>query len=187
MNARLPGIAFVMVMVSTPARAAAEEPFGVEAAARAGFGYGGGGSLRFGGGARAGATVSSIYFGVTAMSFFSGSYAVSSPPGAPFGATPSSGTESIQVLLYGVALGYDLRPTGWLTVRPAIAAGVFSLSGSCTPGCSVESVSSAYVGPTVTAAFGLGKHLFVGPEADALLVPGSGFILALDVQAGLRF
>ena len=91
------------------------------------------------------------------------------------------------MLLYGIAAGYDLEPLEWLTIRPAIGAGFLSQSGTCTPGCLVEDRMHLYVEPSVTGVIGLGKHVFVGAEADVALAPGAGVLLGLDAQAGVRF
>jgi hypothetical protein len=104
-----------------------------------------------------------------------------------------------QRLIYGVVLGYDLKPRAWLTIRPGIGVGAASVSGSCPflSGNGSCSATDPYIETGVAALFALGTHLFAGADAGVTWVPGQwysppspgdGFLLlALDAQLGVRF
>ncbi|HEX8796750.1 MAG TPA: hypothetical protein VF765_37620 [Polyangiaceae bacterium] len=179
-----------MFIALTSAREAEAEPMGVEIALRAGAGY----PLAFGLGFRAGASIESLYFGVTLTNYFPRTFSPAPPPG-PAG-QGVSGTETIQTLLYGIGLGYDFKPVTWLTIRPEIGVGFATVSGTCSTnpgaaadlGCLADTGTNPYIEPGVTGLFGLGTHAFVAANAGFVIVPhGDGSVVPLIAEAGVRF
>jgi hypothetical protein len=180
--------ALLPCVASTISRGASAEPAGVEVAARTGLAYGLG--------ARAGASIASLYFGVSLIEYFWGSQTTLPPPGSGLaGSTlgdPSTGAKVTEhALLYGIALGYDLKPLKWLTIRPEVGAGFFTetTTRTCAPDCaSTDKQTNAYIEPGVTGLVGLGPYLFAGADADLILVPsGMALVSALHGQFGIRF
>lgn len=182
--------AAVVFITFTTVREAAADPMGAEIAARTGLGI----APAFALGIRAGASIESLYFGVTVTNFFPRTYTPAPPPG-PAG-QGASATATIETLLYGVGFGYDFKPATWLTIRPEIGAGFASVSGTCsstagsaaTLSCSVETGTNRYIEPGVTGLFGLGTHAFVAANAGFVIVThGNGSVIPLIAEAGVRF
>jgi hypothetical protein len=151
--------------------ASALGPIDVEVAARVG---GGGKSnpntLGFGLGARAGASFSGFYGGLSLMYYFGagenfGYYDVGTQASA-------SAHESWTSLLYGIEGGYNFRVSS-LTVRPQVGVGnitqMQTLSGPEIG--QTTSASSLYFEPGVTALLSLGSWVF-GADANLLFTPG---------------
>lgn len=185
---------------AAPAAAApATEPLGVEIAARLGAGlFTPGAPPAFGLGLRAGVSFGSIHLGATLTNYFAGgTYTVGSYGPGALSAPQQVQTE--QRLIYGVGLGYDIKPRTWFTIRPGIGVGAATVSGTC-PFLSANNSCSAtnpYVETGAAVLFALGTHLFVGADAGVTWVPGAwysppspgdGFLLlALNAQFGVRF
>jgi hypothetical protein len=173
---------------------------GVEVAARTGLALDSSSRLAYGLGARAGASIESLYFGVSLIEYFWGSQTTPPPPGSglpgsPLGAPSTGAKVTEQALLYGIALGYDLKPLKWLTIRPEVGAGLLTktttttATTTCAPDCaSTDTQTNAYIEPGVTGLVGLGPYLFAAADADLILVPsGTGLASALHGQFGIRF
>ncbi|HEY3821073.1 MAG TPA: hypothetical protein VGL81_28105 [Polyangiaceae bacterium] len=182
-----------LLACALPASAHAE-PLGLEVAAQAGFGTGVETPPAPAVGARAGASIASLYFGVAVVEYF-GSTKPTAPPTNGPGAPTSSTSASLGVddLLYGIALGYDIKPLAPLTLRPQVGAGLARVS--CSDHWCGGDVSYPYVEPGATVLLALGKYVFVGVDVNLLVVAvQSAFTpknapasLTMHGQLGVRF
>lgn len=125
-------------------------------------------------GVRGGFIVSGVYFGASVMSYFGGS---------------DSGA-SDQALLFGIELGYSLRPSQYLTLRPKVGFGDTILTHTEPPVPGVDVVTTAsssagglgattqvdnvYVAPGLVAELTYG-HWFVAFDVDLLILPGIAY------------
>jgi len=152
-------------------------------------------------GVRLGGMISGFYFGLSVINYWGGSQSAGPPPGESLpGASTSSGTVGSEYLLYGLELGYSISLFNErLTLRPQLGGGLGKTTYTCgaTSGsasaalvCGDDHTYGPYLEPGVTALVPLGRILFVGLDANLLLLIDSGTVspaLTMHAQLGLRF
>jgi hypothetical protein len=188
-------VAVGLATLSLPRDASALGPVDVEVAAKVGGGTnpvlvpsGALGpaqvnALGFGLGARAGASFSAFYSGVSFMYYFGASQ-------RPY-ATDTNiliHLESFNSVLYGVEAGYNFN-VSFLTVRPQLGVGNYTRTAS-NPDTTSYNDSSLYLEPGVTGLLSFGMWI-VGADANVLLLPGwsgrSQPAFTADGQVGIKF
>jgi hypothetical protein len=206
MRSRLASAVAALGIVLALARLArADEPLGLEIAAKGGFMTNpfanGADPVHPGFGARAGVSISRIYFGLGLMYYLHGDTQTAPPTGSGVGGVPgvSTATISSHDLMVGGELGYDFPLLDLVKLRPQIGVGVWTNSSSCQysppasgASCSGMSITNAYVEPGVTALLLLGGHFLVGADVNGLVLPvnsGKQFFgaLSMHAQVGVRF
>jgi hypothetical protein len=140
-------------------------------------------ALGFGLGARAGASFSGFYGGVSFMYYFGASQ-------RPY-ATDANiliHLESFNSVLYGIEAGYNFN-VSFLTVRPQLGVGGYTRTAS-SPGTTSYNDSNLYLEPGVTGLLPLGQWI-VGADANVLFLPGwsgrSQPAFTAHGQVGIKF
>jgi hypothetical protein len=155
------------------------------------FGVGGPNALDFGGGLRAGASLSGFYGGLSLVYYGGASQDVLT---AQNGLYPYSAHEEVTSLLYGIEVGYNLH-VPWVTIRPQLGVGSLVLRESgfveqngLPSTTSSRSTSNLYLEPGVTGLRSFGP-LLVGADANVLVLPGttgSQPAFTAHIQVGVR-
>lgn len=162
--------------LSVTRRASALGPVDVEVAAKVGggtnpvnvpggqFGPAQVNALGFGLGARAGASISGFYGGLTFMYYFG-----ERQRPYPTDTNILIHLESFSSVMYGIEAGYNFS-VSLLTIRPQLGLGNYTLTAS-SPGTTTSSSSNLYLEAGVEGLLSLGRWL-VGADASTFLLPG---------------
>jgi hypothetical protein len=178
----VPAIATGLVLLSVPRVAHALGPVSVEVAARGGVASSPTkdqpNPLGWGIGGRAGVSIFSFYGGLSLMYYFGGK------------ASQPSVDTSNHTLMYGIEGGVNIG-VPFVTIRPQVGIGDFSVSASCSSdsGPTCTGGSNLYIEPGVVALVSLGQ-LLVGADADLLFVPNldsAKVAVAGNLQVGAKF
>lgn len=121
-------------------------------------------ALGFGLGARAGASFSNVYGGLSFMYYFG----ERQPPYAT-NTNILIHLESFSSVMYGAEAGYNFDV--WLlTIRPQLGLGNYTLTAS-SPGTTTSSSSNLYLAAGIVGLLSFGRWL-VGADASTFLLPG---------------
>jgi hypothetical protein len=150
--------AAVVAVLALPQPARAADALGLEIAAKGGVKTNpfdnGADPVHPGFGARAGASISRIYFGLSLMYYLHADTQEAPPAG--LGAGGVTAMVSSHDLFVGVESGYDFRLLDVITIRPQVGVGAWTDSSSCqisppssTLSCGGTSSTNAYLEPGI--------------------------------------
>jgi len=145
-------------------------------------------ALGVGLGARAGASISGFYGGLTFMYYFG-----ERQRPYPTYTNMLIHLESFSSVMYGVEAGYNFN-VSLLTIRPELGVGNYTLTAS-SPGTTTSSSSNLYLEAGVVGLLSFGRWL-VGADAGTFLLPGwsnshpggsSSLALTANGEVGIKF
>ena len=159
----LPALSAAVAICSSEPEARALGPIDLEGGLKVGVGTTpatfAASPLGFGIGGRAGVGFFNVYAGVSAM------YYAGSSTDVPSSIGPQTFSSSSTLL--GLEVGYSIHVLRRLTIRPQIGVGNFAIASGDA------SQNFLYLEPGVTALVSLGRFLYVGADANVLILPSA--------------